>query len=185
MADPLDVKTIRATRNYSWREYALRVLWAGFKPLFRYSPRLLYGWRNLLLRLMGSRIGRGVRIYPSAEILFPWNFSIGDESTVSYGVFIYNLGPISIGRQVTVSHNVQLCAGTHDYNQPDFPLLKPPITIADGAWLCANSFIGPGVTVGTLAVVGACAVITRDAEPRSIYAGNPARKVGERRLQGT
>jgi putative colanic acid biosynthesis acetyltransferase WcaF len=59
-------------------------------------------------------------------------------------------------------------------------LLKPPITIGDEAWICADAFIGPGVTVGDRAVAGARAVVMRDVEAGAIVAGNPARVVGQR-----
>ena len=62
---------------------------------------------------------------------------------------------ISIGRDVTISQYAHLCAGTHDYRRSDMPLLKTPIRIGEGVWICADSFIGPGVNVGSFAVVAA------------------------------
>ncbi|HVT36010.1 MAG TPA: hypothetical protein VHE37_10510 [Nevskiaceae bacterium] len=179
---PLDIQANRQARKYSRRELALRVLWACAWPLYRASPRLLYGWRNLLLRLFGARVGRHVQIHPRARVYFPWNLTIGDESALGEDVLVYNLGPVTLGRQVTVSHGAQLCAGTHDYSRADLPLLKPPVNIGDGAWICTEAFVGPGVTVGAGAVVGARAVAVRDVTPWSIVAGNPARAVGTRTL---
>nr|WP_281380118.1 hypothetical protein [Prosthecomicrobium pneumaticum] len=60
------------------------------------------------------------------------------------------------------------------------PLLKPPIAVGEEAWLCADAFIGPGVTVGRGAVVGARAVVVRDVAERTVVAGNPARPIGVR-----
>jgi putative colanic acid biosynthesis acetyltransferase WcaF len=178
----LDIRTNRRARKYSNRDLALRVVWACLFPLFRYSPRLFYGWRNLLLRSLGASIGRDVCIHPRARIMFPWNLRIGDESAIAEDALIYNLGEVTLGRKVTVSHGAQLCAGTHDYRQPTLPLLKPPVTVGDCVWVCTEAYVGPGVSVGTGAVVGARAVVTRDVEAWSIVAGNPARKIGERRL---
>jgi putative colanic acid biosynthesis acetyltransferase WcaF len=95
---------------------------------------------------------------------------------------IYNLGPITIGEQVTVSQQAHLCAGTHDHTDPAMPLLKPPITIEDQAWICADAFVGPHVTVGEGAVVGARAVAVKDVPEWTIVGGNPARKIGQRKL---
>ena len=60
-------------------------------------------------------------------------------------------------------------------------LLKPPIRVGDGAWICADAFVGPGVSVGEGAVLGARSVVMRDVERNSIMAGNPARRVAERK----
>jgi putative colanic acid biosynthesis acetyltransferase WcaF len=59
-------------------------------------------------------------------------------------------------------------------------LVKSPIDIGDGAWICADAFVGPGTKVGRHAVVGARAVVVRDVEDGAIVAGNPAREIGRR-----
>ena len=140
----------------------------------------MFAWRALLLRLFGADIGRSVHVYPGARVCMPWNLKIGDLSSVADGALIYDLGRVTIGRNVTVSHGAQLCAGTHDHTHPDMPLLKPPITVGDGVWVCANAFVGPDVTLGEGAVVGACAVVVHDVPAWTIVAGNPARVVGPR-----
>jgi len=161
-----------------------RVIWMLIgKPLFRFSPRPLFGWRRFVLRCFGAKVGAGVNIYPSATVYFPWNLSIDDWSAVGENALIYNLGPVSIGEQVTISQNVHLCAGTHDHTDPAMPLQKPPIIVNDQAWICADAFVGPDVTVGEGAVVAARAVAVKDVDAWSIVAGNPARFVKERHLQ--
>jgi hypothetical protein len=75
-----------------------------------------------------------------------------------------------------------LCAGTHDHNRADFPLVKAPIQIKDQAWICSEAFVGPGVTVGQGAVVGARAVATKDVVAAEIVADNPARRIGWRKF---
>jgi len=92
----------RTIRNYTHREYVLRMLWGFVYVFFRYSPRLLYGWRNFILRIMGASIGRGVKIYPSAKIMFPWNLTIEDGAVISWGVNLYNLGKIEIGKNTII-----------------------------------------------------------------------------------
>jgi putative colanic acid biosynthesis acetyltransferase WcaF len=128
-------------------------------------------------------VGKQVNTYPSARIYFPWNLTVGDWSAIGEDTLIYNLGPVTLGRNVTLSHRAQLCAGTHDYTQPDLPLLKPPIVIGDQTWICANAFVGPGVTVGEGAVVGAGAVVVKDVAPWTVVAGNPARLIKRRELR--
>lgn len=157
-----------------------RVLWAFAFPLFFCSPRLFWGWRRSLLRLFGASIGGGVRIFPSVRITIPWNLTIEGNVTVGDRVILYALGPLRIGKRATISQGAHLCGGTHDYRRADFPLVKSSITIGDGAWICADAFIGPNVTVGDYAVVGARSVVIKNVASKTIVAGNPARHVGDR-----
>lgn len=135
-----------------------------------------------MLSSFGAKIGRQVHIYNSAVVYMPWNLQIGDWSAIGELVYIYNLGLVTIGSQSTVSHKAHLCAGSHDYTKATLPLLKLPIVIEDQAWICADAFIGPGVTIGEGAVVGARAVVIKDVPPWTVVAGNPARVIKERRI---
>lgn len=179
---PLDIDACRRQRPYSRREYIGRVLWALTWPLFRFSPRPLFGWRRFLLRLFGARIGRHAHVYPSARVYLPWNLTLGDEASIGEWALIYNLGPVTIGDRATISHRAHLCAGSHDYRDPAMPLLRLPITIGPQAWVCADAFIGPKVQVGEGAVVGAAAVVVRDVAPWQVVAGNPAKMIKLRNL---
>ncbi len=179
----LDIAENRSVRKYSRKEIIGRLLWTIVYPLFRYSPRPMFGWRRLLLRIFGARIGSKVNVYNSATIYMPWNLEIGDWSSIGEYTFIYNLGKVVIGRYCTVSHRAHLCAGSHDYADPSMPLLKPPITVGDQAWVCADAYIGPGVTIGEGAVVGARAVVVKDVPPWTIVAGNPAKEVKSRTIK--
>lgn len=182
-APALDIAANRAARKWSRQELAGRALWEIlYLPLFAWTPRPFWAWRRGVLRLFGARIGAEVNIAPNVRIAVPWNLDIGAAAAVGERAILYALGPIHIGRGATISQHAHLCAGTHDYTRPDLPLLKPPITIGVGAWICADAFIGPGVTVGDFAVVGARAVAMRDVPASTIVAGNPARPIGKRRI---
>ncbi len=178
----VDVARNRAARRYSRRENARRVLWDLVTPLFRFSPRPCFGWRRLLLRAFGARVGREVHVYPSTVIVMPWNLALGDFASLGEHVFVYDLGPISIGARATVALRAHLCAGTHDLRRADLPLQKPPIVIGAQAFVAADAFVGPGVTVGEGAVVGARAVVMRDVPPWTVVVGNPARAVRTRTI---
>jgi putative colanic acid biosynthesis acetyltransferase WcaF len=178
----VDVEQNRRGKKYSSAEMVRRVLWTLVQPLFRFSPRPCFGWRRFLLRCLGAKIGRRVHVYPSAIIYFPWNLEAGYESAIGEQVFIYNLGRVTLGPRVTISHRAHLCAGTHDHTKSVFPLLRPPIVIGSDAWICADAFVGPGVTVGEGAIVGARAVAMKDVKPRSIVVGNPARESKKREI---
>ena len=182
-ATDLDIAANRKAVKYTRLDLFRRVLWAVVTPLFRFSPRICFRWRRFLLRVFGATVGRNTHVYPSAVIYMPWNLIIGDDSSIGEWALVYNLGPITIGSKTTISQRVHLCAGTHDYTDPALPLLKPPIVIRDQAWICADSFVGPNITVGEGAVVGARAMVTKDVEPWAIVAGNPARFIKIRKMK--
>jgi putative colanic acid biosynthesis acetyltransferase WcaF len=150
---------------------------------FRYSFHTWSGWRAFLLRCFGAKIGRSCIIRRTVKVYYPWQLEIGDLVIVGDAVNLYCLGKITLRDRCMVSQEAYLCAGTHDYTRLDLPLVTKPITVGEEAWVCARAFIGPGVTVGEGAVVGACAVVMKDVAPWKIVAGNRAEVVGERRLQ--
>jgi putative colanic acid biosynthesis acetyltransferase WcaF len=179
----LEIHKNRVAQKYSKKEQLLRALWMGGSFLFRLSPRPFFGFRRFLLRLFGAKVGNRVNIYSSATIYFPWNLRIRDFSAIGEHALIYNLGMVEIGRNVTISHLAQVCAGTHDYTDSSMPLFKPKIVIEDNVWICTQAFVGPGIRVKEGAVIGACAVLTKDAEAWTVYAGNPGKAIKPRMLQ--
>lgn len=183
-ATPAGYVPLREESPWTMREKIGRVLWmmAG-ATLFRPSFHNWYGWRRMLLRCFGARIGRDVRVRPTARVEIPWNLEIGDGTAVGDHAILYSLGRIRIGRHATVSQYAHLCAGTHDYTDPAFPLLRPPIVVDDEAWIAAEAFIGPNVTVGPRAIVGARAVVVKDVPADQIVAGNPAKFIKARTLK--
>jgi putative colanic acid biosynthesis acetyltransferase WcaF len=60
------------------------------------------------------------------------------------------------------------------------PLKLAPIKIEDNVWICADAFVGPGVTVFEGAVLGARGVLMKNTEAWGVYGGNPAIKVNNR-----
>lgn len=148
--------------------------------LYRWSPVPLHGWRRFLLRMFGGRIGKAAHPYPSARIWAPWNLTMGEGSCLAAGVDCYSAAPITLGDGSIVSQRAYLCAATHDIRDPAFPLVVGPITIGAHAWIAAEAFVGPGVTVSGFAVVGSRAVVTRDVAPAAVVVGNPARQIGIR-----
>jgi putative colanic acid biosynthesis acetyltransferase WcaF len=179
----LNIADNRSAEKYAWSVQLRRVLWAFGKIVFWMIPRPIYAPRRVLLRWFGAKIGRNVNIANTASIYFPWNLEVGDWSAIGEHAYIYNLGKICIGSQATISQRAHLCAGTHDYRDSTMPLLTPPISIGNQAWVCADAFVGPGVAVGEGAVVGARSVVMKDIEAWTVVAGNPATVLKKRKLK--
>lgn len=142
--------------------------------LFRLCPFNLSPLKRTVLRGFGARIGRNVVIKPQVKITFPWKLTLGDHVWLGEECWILNLDRVVIGNHVCISQRAFLCTGNHNYKLASFDLITKPIMVEDGAWLGANSWVGPGVTVKTHAVLSAGSVAAQDLDAWGIYQGNPA-----------
>lgn len=168
--------------TFSLKNKLARVLWfIIYVVLVKYSPVPFFRYRRCILRLLGSEIGSNVNIYPSVNIWLPSNLKIGNDSTLGPNVKVYNQGNITINKRCIISQGAHLCASTHDYNEPHHPLLLAPVNVGNDVWICTDTFIGPNVNVNDGCVIGARAVLTKSTEPWGVYAGNPCRRVNERK----
>lgn len=172
---------VRARSELPRMQLARRLVWSMVQAtLYRYSFHTWNGWRAMLLRMFGARVGKGCTIRRTSKVYYPWKLVMGTGSCLGDDCEVYNLGPVTLGDWVTISQEAYICAGTHDYRYRTMPLITTPITLKDDSWICARAFVGPGVTVGEGAIVGACAVAVKDVEDLAIVAGNPARFVRKR-----
>jgi len=166
---------------WTMREKIGRTLWYWTEAtLFRLSPRPMYRWRAWLLRRFGADIHPTARLRSTVRIEVPWNLIMGEGSSAGDFAILYCLGTIRLGKGVSISQYAHLCAGTHDFTRSDLPLLRPPIVIEDEAWIAADVFVGPNVTIGAGCVVGARSSVFNDLPPWTICVGNPAKPVKER-----
>jgi putative colanic acid biosynthesis acetyltransferase WcaF len=163
-----------------WNKF-IRIAWSlVYHLLFRPSPRPMLGWRRFLLGCFGARISRKARVYPKARIWAPWHLHMGDYATLSDYVDCYCVAPISIGSHATVSQYSYLCSATHDHEDANFTVYSRPIIIGAQAWIAADVFVGPGVTIGEGTVVGARSSVYKDLPPWKVCVGNPAKPLKDR-----
>ena len=169
---------------FSFSNKIYRVLWALFYFIFfKYTPPQLFTYRSLVLKLWGSKIGANVRVYPSAKIWSPKNLSIGNGASIGPRALIYNQGHIAIGELSIISQDVTICASTHDYTKKSHPLITKDVTIGSKVWLCAESFVGPGVSIDDGVVLGARAVAKKNLTQWMVYDGNPCIQIKERNIE--
>ncbi len=160
-----------------------RLCWGLFAAVFFHpSPRPLHGWRRMILRLFGASVGRGVHVYPGVKIWAPWNLVLADECGIATGVILYTQDIIKIGKRAVVSQGAHLVTGTHDFTSYGFPLITSPIHIGDHAWIAAEAFIHPGVTIGEGCIVGARSVVTKDLPDWTVCAGHPCKAIKQRKF---
>jgi putative colanic acid biosynthesis acetyltransferase WcaF len=164
-----------------WRNLVARAAWGViWLALFRTSPRPFRAWRRFLLRCFGARIGRHVTVYPGVRVWAPWNLRILDHCWIGDEVDCYNVAEVRIGPNAVVSQRAFICTASHDYEDPAFATIAAPVVVERGAWVAAEAFLAPGVTVGESAVVGARACVYRDVERWTVVGGNPARVIKRR-----
>ncbi|MEE1081037.1 MAG: putative colanic acid biosynthesis acetyltransferase [Bacteroidales bacterium] len=149
--------------------------------LFRpFAGPLFWRWRNVVLRLFGAKVGAGCKVSNSAKIWAPWNLELGRMVCLGPGCKIYSADKICIDDKVTISQGAYLCSASHDISSLNKPLITAPVKIERFAWICADAFVGMGVTIGEGAVVGARAAVFKDVEPWTVVGGNPARVIKKR-----
>ncbi len=98
---------------------------------------------------------------------------IGKGSKIQPFAFIPNF--VVIGNNCFVGPHVCF---TNDKYPPSGGRGWASTQVKDGAVIGANATILPGIIIGKNAVVGAGSVVTKDVEPNSTVAGNPAKPIG-------
>ncbi len=167
--------------SFSLQNRLMRVVWSiVYLLLFRFSPRPFHAWRSVLLRVFGAKVGKRVHVYPAVKIWAPWNLDLADECGVGNGATLYSQGKIYIGYRAIISQGVHLCAGTHDYTKKGHPLVTAPIKVGAHAWVAAEAFVHPGITIGAGAVIGARSVVTKDMPDWMVCSGFPCVALKER-----
>ncbi|MGN0729204.1 acyltransferase [Treponema sp.] len=68
---------------------------------------------------------------------------------------------------------------THYYNSYSRKWYSDNLFLEENVFLGCNVIICKGVKIGRNCVVGAGSVVTKDFEENSVYAGVPAKKIGE------
>lgn len=179
--DAKSAKSFEGGPTYSFRNRLFRAFWIlTWLLLAAWTPPPLNRWRCFLLRRFGAKIAPTGFVYGSARVWYPPNLVVGKYARVSPRVTVYNVAKITFCDYAIVSQGTHLCSATHDIEDPSFQTIAAPITIGRWAWVAAECFVGPGVTVGEGAVLGARGVAFRDLEPWTVYIGSPAQAIKKR-----
>lgn len=173
---PNSVPRVRSKSPYSLIEKLRMSTWWIVEALvFRPSLHKMNGLRCQLLRWFGAKVGKRTFIHPKAKIWFPWNFKIGSNGGIGFDALIYNLDMVEIGDFATISQRVHINTASHDYTDPEFPLLTRPVLIGAGAFVGADSYVGWGVEIGKMTVIGARSVVVSNQPEFSICIGHPCK----------
>ena len=120
-----------------------------------------YFWPNVKISCVGSK-------EKAATLIIGDKSSIGDRTEIHCGELI------KIGNEVLISWDCNIL--DRDYHAPDGGVEgMKPVYINDHVWIGCRSIILKGITIGEGAIIAAGSVVTRDVEPYSLMAGNPAK----------
>jgi len=165
------------------------ILYYGFAQWLpaSYMPggRLWRAMRFWICRQLFGTCGKNLNIEHKAFFHSGRNITIGDNSGI--GVRAYLSGKINIGRDVMMGKDVSIITANHNFDRIDIPMnqqgfkSEEPVVIKDDVWIGDRVYILPGVTVGRGAIIGACAVVTKDVPEYAIVAGNPAKVIKSRK----
>lgn len=160
------------------------LLWYFVNALFFINPlNPVSSVKVALLRLFGAKVGKGVLIKPGVNIKYPWLLEVGNHCWIGERVWIDNLTKVTLGDNVCLSQGAMLLTGNHNYSLPTFDLTIASIQLEEGVWIGAQSTVCPGVHCHSHAALAVGSVATRALEAFTIYQGNPAIAVRERKMK--
>lgn len=179
------------TRSWWWRIRRIGMVLYHYLKGRKFQH---FGWKSYLGKCdqltnpRAIQIGAGTTIQKRArlEALGPWDgrtpkITIGADCTIMYDFHCGAVQSVQIGNDVWIAARVYISDHDHVFDDPERPpskcreLTLAPVRIGDGVWLGEGCVILKGVSVGTRAVVGANAVVTRDVPPYTVVAGVPAK----------
>lgn len=135
--------------------------------------------------VLNSTVGENCQIFNDALLCYS---KLGDLTTLMRRSCVFSS---IIGKYCSISWNVTIGPGTHDYNRISthsmlfakrygmiddnserfYNQYEKDVIIGNDVWIGCNSVILRGVHVGDGAVIGANAVITKDVGPYTIVGG--------------
>ena len=196
----VDVKQLyeleqRKQRNAKMKNFLKRILlinkYRNFKSKIKpgwewwFTNSFLYNFpskrfRNYMLRKMGMKFEGDARIYAGFHIRNPKGIVLGNGVSIGPRVLLDGRMGLTIAEGAVIGYGAIIWTLNHDYNDIHFCGKGAPVTIGRRAWICSNSIILPGITIGEGAVVASGAVVTHDVEPYTIVGGVPAKIIGKR-----
>lgn len=135
-----------------------------------------------------KKFGENSEFRPGAYAISCSKISIGDNVIIRPNCMLFadprkNGAEIIIEDNVLIGSNVHMYVNNHEFSNTSIPIIKQGhskgknIHIKNGAWIGAGCIILSGVSIGENAVIGAGSVVTKDVPEKTVYAGNPAKKI--------
>ena len=172
-----DLRAFSGSSNFTLLRKIQLGTWFYAQHVFFKSAFFPSSLRPLFLKLFGASIGRRVLIRRGVRVHFPWNLEIGDNCWIGEEVWFINHEKITVGSNVCISQRSIICSGGHDFQSVSLEYSHKPIEIKDGAWICLDAKVLPGVTVGECSVVSAGEVARKSLPDYSMLLGGQVRPI--------
>ena len=133
--------------------------------------------RYILAKKILNHCGNNVNVERRAT--FSTRIEIGNNSGI--GINSQILGKTIIGNNVMMGPDCIIYTWNHEFINKNKLInkqgreLERPVIIEDDVWIGGRVIILPGINVGTGAVIGAVAIVTKDVPPYAVVGGNPAK----------
>lgn len=128
------------------------------------------------------KIGKNSHIQMGVRFYAPHKIKIGSNCSIGHGSLLDGRRGIDIGNNVDLSGYVRIFTLGHDLDDPEYKSLGAPVKIGDNSSLFTGVYVLPGRIIAEGTAVALASVVTKDTLPWSVYAGNPARKIRERKI---
>lgn len=151
---------------------------AVWNRLFTYMP--FYGLRWFILKYLYMAKIEQCNIHMGVKFFSPWKLQVGKGSNIQGGCFLDCRGGITIGTNVDITLGVKILSEDHDVRSPNYVTRSRCVTIGDDCVVGSFSVLLPGSIMEKQSVLGAGSVLVKRVPNSLIYAGAPAKEIGER-----
>ena len=120
----------------------------------------------------------------AANVYLHGPIEVGEN--VSINQHCHMEGPIWIGKDSRIGPSTSIFAFDHNFDESETLIRSQKVKsegvhIGEDVWIGANVSIVDGVTIGAHSVVGIASVVTKNIPEYEVWAGNPCKKIGERK----
>ncbi len=145
------------------------------------SPLPSHGLRKSYLKAYLAQLGQKTSVQMRCSFLNGRKIFLGDRNVINFGCLLDGRNyQIKTGSDVSIGPEATILTLGHDPQSLDFADKGGDVIIGDRVWIAYRAIILPGVHIGEGAVIGAGSVVTKNVDPFTIVAGNPAKFIKNR-----
>ena len=169
--DEIDVDAYAKVKPLLW-------LWQSFdrSPIGGGNVDVGVRLRRVLAPYVFRRCGKNFKCFQYVEFSFGYNMEVGNDVVIHRHVLLDDRGGIKLGNKVSIADYANVYSHSHSL-EDQVDVTNAPVVMDDGVRITYHATVLAGVHIGEQAMIGAGAVLTKDAKPWQLYLGIPARHV--------